>query len=383
MQNKKIFIVGLAFLGLFLIYYATSRGNTPYNYFNYFAQSLLKGRLDLVNSPHWLNELALFEEKKYLVYPPMPSILLLPFVKVFGVDFPQQFLAHALGAGITLLTYKLALNLEKSKQVAIWTCFTLGFGSIIWYMSSLGSAWVLGQLTAAFFIMLSLVETTAKKRPLIIGAFLGFAFLARLQTIFFIILVSALYLDKVPKNSKLIKIFLTTSLFVLLNFFYNYARFKTISNVAYKLIPGVLEEPWYQHGLFNVSYIPKHLKIIFTKLPNFKNTFPYITPSWGGLSIWITTPAFVFALRAKLRDKINLASWITIIPIALTAFMYGSTGFTQFGYRYAVDFYPALTLLIIRATDKPTKWHWTLSAIGFIVNLWGVLWINKFDWVGW
>lgn len=385
MKNiKRIVIPILAFLGLFLIYYSTSSGKTPYNYFNYFSQSLLNGKLDLENTPPWLNELAPFAGKKYLVYPPMPSVLLLPFVAIWGVEFPQQLITHALGAGVTLLTYKLALNMKKPKSVAIWASFTLGLGSIIWYASSIGSAWVLGQLTATFFILLALAESTDKKRPLLAGIFLGMAFLARLQTIFFVILLSILYLNKSPKKYNLIKLFAATGVFILINFIYNYARFGTISNVAYKLIPGVLEEPWYSEGLFSISYIPRHLKIVFTKLPITKPSHPYIYPSWGGLAIWFTTPAFVFALKAKLlKNKINLAAWATILLIALTSFMYGSTGFTQFGYRYAVDFYPALIFLLIRATNKPTRWHWTLSIIGFVVNLWGVLWINKFGWVGW
>jgi len=383
MFTKKTTAILFAFLGLFLIYYSTSAGNTPYNYFNYFAERLLVGELDLVNTPNWLNELAPFAGKKYLVYPPMPSVLLLPFVALWGVNFPQQFLAHTLGAGITLLTYKLALNLDKSKSTAAWISFTLGLGSIVWYMSSTGSAWVLGQLTASFFITLGLVEATDKKRPVLVGAFLGMAFLARLQTILFIILFSALYLNEQKKFNKIVKLFITTGLFVLINMAYNHARFGTITNIAYKLIPGVLEEPWYQEGLFSISYIPRHLKIVFTKLPKLQNTFPFFTPSWGGLAIWITTPAFIIALKAKLKNKTNLAAWGTIVTVATIAFMYGSTGFTQFGYRYAVDFYPALIFLMIQATDKPTKWYWILSIIGFVVNLWGVVWINKFGWVGW
>jgi uncharacterized membrane protein len=122
---------------------------------------------------------------------------------------------------------------------------------------------------------------------------------------------------------------------------------------------------------------------MFLKLPIILKDFPFIKPSWAGMAIWITTPAFIYALGARLKDKINILSWISILSVGLVNFSYGSTGFSQFGYRYAVDFYPFLILLTIRGVSKTgLKWHhWLLLFVSIMVNLWGVLWINKFGWV--
>jgi hypothetical protein len=78
-----------------------------------------------------------------------------------------------------------------------------------------------------------------------------------------------------------------------------------------------------------------------------------------------------------------LATWFSIILIALVIFSHGTTGFTQFGYRYAVDFYPLLVFLTIKgAVNLNSKYiHWVLLIMSIIVNLWGVIWINKFGWV--
>jgi hypothetical protein len=106
-------------------------------------------------------------------------------------------------------------------------------------------------------------------------------------------------------------------------------------------------------------------------------------PSWAGLSILITTPLFIYTLFNKLKDKLVLFTWISIIPIALVVLSHGTTGFAQFGYRFAVDFYPLFFLLIIKyfSKNKIETIHWVLLSVGILVNFWGVIFINKFGFV--
>jgi hypothetical protein len=113
------------------------------------------------------------------------------------------------------------------------------------------------------------------------------------------------------------------------------------------------------------------------------NRFPYLEPSWAGLAIWITTPAFIYTLFTNLKKWGVVLAWISISLIALVDFSHGSTGFAQFGYRFAVDFYPILTFLVVKSVSKTgLKWHhWLLLSVSILVNLWGVVWINKFGWV--
>ena len=101
------------------------------------------------------------------------------------------------------------------------------------------------------------------------------------------------------------------------------------------------------------------------------------------MAIWLTTPAFIYAFFAGIKNRLVIGCWITIILIAFVDFCHGTWGFAQFGYRYAVDFYPFLFLLTIKGIGDAVKWHHKILIIlGIIVNLWGVLWIHKFGWVG-
>jgi len=382
--GKKKFILPIfIFIITLVVYYLTSAEKTPYDYFTRLATSFLKGKYYLTQNPAWLNELIpAGNNKYYVVYPPMPAILSMPFVFILKDFFQQQYLAHLLGAGIVLLTINLSLKIKKDIKLALWSGILVGLGSIIWYLSTNGSSWYLGHLSSCFFLMASLNESFGKKRPFLVGALLGASYLSRLTTILSFPLF--LYLIKGGKRMKnIVKFALGIMPFLTFNFFYNFIRFGTIFDKGYLLIPGVLDEIWYEKGLFSLSYIPKHLKIIFASFPIFQKEFPFVIPSWAGLSIWITTPAFLYSLFSNIKEKVVKISWIVIILISLVIFSHGTTGFTQFGYRFAVDFYPFLFLLVIKSVTetglKPI--HYVLLAISIIVNLWGVTWINIFGWV--
>jgi 4-amino-4-deoxy-L-arabinose transferase-like glycosyltransferase len=372
-----------AFVFSFIIYFLTSAGKTPYDYFTRLSDSFLQGKTYLIQNPPWLSELIpAGSNKYYVVYPPMPAILAMPFRFIFGENFQQQYLAHLLGAGVVILTMLIAYTIKRDKKLIIWAGLLAGFGNIIWFLSSVGSSWYLSQIAAAFFLTAAILECLNKKPPLLVGLLFGAAFLSRIE-VFLLFPVFLYFLwgrDWVKNYFKLALGFLP---FILLNFSYNYTRFGVVWDKAYILIPGLLQEPWYQNGVLNIKNIPNHLKIIFTSLPLISRSPPFIRPSWAGLAIWITTPAFLYAFFAKIKEKVVKFSWLSILLISLFIFSHGTTGFTQFGYRFAVDFYPILLFLTIKGVARTgLKWHhWLLLFVSVLVNTWGVLWINKFGWV--
>ena len=380
-RNKKMMFIGLFFV-LFFLYIFTSEGNTPFNYFVRLADAFLNGRYWITENPPLLSELIPAEGGKfYILYPPMPALLVLPFVAFFGTSFPQQYVAHLVGAGLSVLVAQMALLLTRSKKIALWAGILCGAGSIVWYLSEVGSVWYLGQLSAAFFLTLAIVVLLSKGKPFLIGLFLGFAYLSRVHTIlslpFFIFATK-----KKMALKELVLMALPIVIIGILDSLYNLVRFGVPWNNGYFLIPGTLDEPWFAKGIMHPSYIIEDIKIAFLRLPNFYSSFPYIQPSWAGLAIWITTPAFVFSLFAKWKERIVKLAWLAILLIFLVVGFHGGTGFAQFGYRFAVDFYPFLFLLTIKGVYETglKKIHWLLLILGFVVNLWGVAWINK-GWV--
>lgn len=381
----RIYLILLS-LSLIAIYHLTSAGATSFDYFTRLADSFLKGIYWLTEQPSWLTELIpVAADKFYVVYPPMPAILSMFPRYIFGGLFEQQYLAHILGAGFALTMAAICMKITNSFIKSIWIFLLTGLGTIVWFLSSVGSSWYLGQISAVFFMSLAIYEGLNKKRTYLVGIMIGAAFLSRIETIICVILFLYLHSGK-DWFWSYFKLAIGIAPFMMFNFIYNYIRFGTIFDQAYFLLPAILNEtdkPWFVYGVANPIYILDNLKVMFWSFPKRIAEFPYIIPSWAGLSIWITTPAFIYTLFASLKDKIVRFSWIVILLISLVIFSHGGTGWAQFGYRFAVDFYPFLILLVIKAIEKRklTWHHWTLLSVSILVNLWGVLWINKFGWV--
>jgi hypothetical protein len=167
---------------------------------------------------------------------------------------------------------------------------------------------------------------------------------------------------------------------LVLNGVYNWIRFGTIADVANAWRPGILQEPWFEHGLFHPSYIARHLALLLAKLPVFVAHPPYLLVPWTGLAIWVSTPAFVCALSAP-RSRETAAAWLGIGAVLLVVFMYGNPGISQFGYRFAADIYPLLFLLTARGMrGRVSRLGAALIAASVLVNVWGVMW-QRFGWI--
>jgi hypothetical protein len=93
------------------------------------------------------------------------------------------------------------------------------------------------------------------------------AVLSRLQVVLAFPLILYLNWNQFKNIKKLFSFGLGMAFFGIVYGIYNYLRFGSFMETGYGLIPGVLSEPWFQNGLFNLKNIPNHLKIIFTAWP--------------------------------------------------------------------------------------------------------------------
>jgi len=380
-MRKKNLVLILIFLFVFFVYLLSSPGPTPYDYFTRLAFAFLHKRLYLLQNPPWLSELVPVKGKYYVVSPPMPAVLLLPFVAIFGPNFSQTLFSILIGSLNVLLTFSLLEKLGVGERIKFWLSLLFAFGTNHWYLASVGSSWYLAHICAVFFLLLALNETFGKKRPFLIGLFVGAAYWSHLPTIlslsFFLPFLS-------KKRPTAIKFFLGIAVFLLLNFAYNFVRFGTIFDIGYRLIPGLLQEPWYSKGVFHPSYIGRNLRLLLFKTPIFQSKPPFLLPSWYGMSLFLTTPAFLLIFKADWCEKLVQLAWLATLLILFPLLLYGGEGWTQFGYRRAMDFTPFLLILTAKGIGKEIRWyHKSLIILSILVNLWGVLWINKFGWVSW
>src|SRR6266498_432752 len=91
--EQPLFAFIVAFIAYFLL---STLGGSPFRvtrtaYFNYLADAFLHGQLYLRLLPKTVYDLSHFNGHYYLYWPPMPAIVLMPFVALFGVGFSDVF----------------------------------------------------------------------------------------------------------------------------------------------------------------------------------------------------------------------------------------------------------------------------------------------------
>jgi len=381
----------LIFISTLLVYFFSSPGETVYNYFSLLAFAFSKGNFYINIQPvaHLSELIPINVDKYYIPYAPMPAILLTPFTFLSKNLVGQTFFSIFSGALIGVVVFKIALIITKNKKQALFMSLFSSFGTNLWYMASIGSSWYFAQVVACLFLLLAILTKLKNKNSFLVGVFLGAAYLSRPHVIlslpFFIIF------NNTPRHPRSrvkpacagkhgMTILIGILPFMFFNFYYNFARFGVIWDKGYALIPGVLEEPWYEKGIFHWSYIPRHIQIIFFKLPDKILNFPYFKPSSEGMALWLTSPALIILFFSNFKKRIvklaSLATFLIFIPIS----MHGTAGFSQFGYRFAIDFYPFLFLIMAFALKKHgvKKEFLFLLAISILINFWGVVIFNFF-----
>lgn len=451
---------GAFFVLTFILYWCLGPQDTRYVNHLSQANSLLHGHLDLVPEySAFITEPALKDGKMYLQHGLGPALMLLPSVAVFGREgVNQTFVSVLLASACAPLVFWIVRTQTKDVLTQMWLVALFMFGTIFWFVGANGGVWFLSHTATIFFMLIAVYLTLGPRRPGLAAAAVGAAFLCRstvaLSFPFFLVMFSDLWLK--PDEGQgllrrvdprpLIEMAAGAVPFVLFAFVVNYLRFDNPLEGGYSFGEQVHQEElsWlYNHGVFHVSYISRHPPIIFEQMPLFIGEAPYIRPSWAGMAIWATTPAFFIALFARVRnrevitagvlglalmvfvlitramaegwdfgwgwggiefplglhllpiwlmvgvaigtgirvrDKLVIACWAAIVPIMIAIFLFAATGWTQFGYRYALDIYPFLLLLVVRAIGNDMRWyHKVLIGLSIAVNLWGIIWIYQFD----
>jgi len=405
-------LVPLALFAASLLVYGFVNNGRPVNldYFVPLADALLQGRLDVVEHPPWLNELVPHNGRFYVVYPPAPALLLVPFVAFFGPAFDQGGVSLLIGA----TNVALMAHLLERLGIRLWSWLVLAvlfaFGTIVWYSAQAGSSWHFAHVCAILFLLLAARDAIDGGPAWRMGLLLGLASISRLPVILaapFFLAAIAYHssshpavtrpfgaVDGPPARVNLADLDRTRFIRQVLLFaagligpvwlylIYNLARFGSMFTTGYDLIPGLLQEYQYRHGFFSYHNIGRNLFAMLLSAPRQVEGFPWIQPpSLGGLSILLTTPALLWAIRSRAPTWFNLGSWLAVGLIIIPVLLHADPGGVQFGYRYALDFTPILFLLAARSIgNRPSAEARIAIAISILVNVWG-MWAVHRQWL--
>jgi hypothetical protein len=390
-------IVGLGVVGVSAIlywlanrYFDAGRGD-----FFYLADAFLHGRTWLDVRPG-TNDVIISGGRFYVPFAPFPAIALMPVVAVLGAvraDQVESGINALLAAGGVGFCWMLLGRIEvRSHRDRLALVVLFGFSTQILWVTTRGGVWHTGHLMATILTLGCLIELWGHRRAWLIGLLAGAAFLTRAPLAFAIPFYALLLVDgpvswpdtwRAPGSGSVPWrrwIWLTLGVLPSIVFFfaYNEVRFGTPFESGYALatVPGFLEVLRGQ-GLFALVHVPMNLDYFLVHLPFVIPEFPYLRPDGLGLSVLITSPGLLFAVRANWRDP---RSWWLLgaaVLVLIPTLLYYGGGWLQYGYRYFLDSVPfvmALCGLAAVYQGRIGRGWLALIAFGTIVMAFGVYW---------
>jgi hypothetical protein len=177
--------------------------------------------------------------------------------------------------------------------------------------------------------------------------------------------------------------------FALVYIGYNLLRWGSPLDEGYtRLIQG---DVFFNHGLFSPLYLLRHLNAIVLQGPEIVPDTPFfLRPRYIGMSLLLTTPAFLWifaALREVRRDVAVAATGAAALFALLPDLLHGTVGFQQFGYRFSIDAQPFLVALALSGDGLfrgvwrrwPTILFAIATALALAVNIYATIAITRFD----
>ncbi|HUQ79243.1 MAG TPA: hypothetical protein VM427_10295 [Patescibacteria group bacterium] len=481
--------VGCALVAIALVVYNVSHPFRFYDHFEWQALAFLEGEA-AIRYPVGPSGMSLgnrfFQDvlpvattdgvaRGLVPFPPLPAVVLLPFVAVWGLATDGQLVFAILGGIDVGLAWWMVGRLPVRTWVRVAATLFFGFGTVFWYAAQIGTTWyqahvlAVGLALAAVAVALGADRRSAlreddleeddleenpsdrvagpsagrgsrrspsaivrafvpDRRQFLAGLLFGLACTSRLTVVF-----AAPFFLLVGGGGTWLRRGWSAGLG---------AGIPLVMLVVYNLVAtGHAFHPGYQHlyeleasfypGLnYNLDwliedprYLPQNLGIMLlntpvwmpTEVPSalglgdplctdarevrglFDLACPLVLPRDTGMSILLTSPAFLLAIPA-LRWGYGLSRLVTgaalaVLIVAVVNLMHFSQGWVQFGYRFSNDFVPWALLLVaigmervVAARKRGVAAVLGVALIGVLVaasvavNLWGTVWGDALGW---
>jgi hypothetical protein len=394
-RHRGFIVLTLLLVGAAMTYWLSARDfDSGRPDFFYLADALLHGRtwLEQALGPY---DIVVIGERVYVPFAPFAAFVLAPLVAVVG---PQAAIAgepvvnSLLAASGLALLWRLAGRLGvASTGDRVWLVILFGFSTATWWVTMRGGVWHTGQLMASILTFAGLLEAFGRRRAILLGLMAGAGFLTRAT------LLAALpywgwralperVRDRLPGDpGAAIRVAFPKAAWLLVGFapalvfalWYNAVRFGNPFESGYGIaaLPDFLEARR-QLGVFSLAHLSMNLEYFLWHLGQATATFPWFKPDGLGMSVLLTSPGLLLAVRADWRRRETIALGLTALLVLVPSLLYYGGGWWQFGYRYALDCFPFVMALCAMAAARHgigRGWK-ALILFGVAVNLYGVYW---------
>jgi hypothetical protein len=411
--------VGIALAVLALGIYLATRVDRYYDHFVWQAAAFLEGqaaiRYPVGSSPgsfgNWFFQDVLpvaatdGVPRGLIPFPPLPALVLVPFVAVWGLQTDDQTIFTVLAAIDVAICWWMVGRLRVAPVAQFVTTVFFAFGTVFWYAAQNVTTWYQAHVVAVGLTMLAVGlaigwdeadDEAGASRPrragidprgFAIGLLFGLATTARLTAILaapFFALVGPGGNWRRRGWSAGIGAAIPVGLLLAYNVVISGHVFHPAYDHLYQLEARAYVGLGYHAdwAAEDPRYIPQNLGIMLFSAPEllpdrmrdtlgtmdallctgpgvsrglFDVHCPLALPRDIGMSVLLTSPAYLLAIpafRVGRRRRLALAAATAIVLVTIANLMHFSQGWVQFGYRFSNDIVPFVLLLVALGIDR-------------------------------
>jgi hypothetical protein len=334
----------------------------------------------------------------FMSFPPFPTVLMLPGAAIggrAGNDVIPTLLVAALILPLAFGTLRRLAQAKLSQRAVgddLWLVATLAFGSVLFFSAVQGKVWYTAHVVGVALALGYAWAAIEAKHPILAGLALGAAALTRTAMAFMVILFvceawrihggrTAWRDDRAALlrglGRSLLRFGAPVVVFAIAGMAYNLVRFGSPTEFGHTYLEVRQQAQIEQFGLASYHYLARNLAVAFTLLPELSARPPYLQISGHGLAIWLTTPILLTLLWPRERNPLHRPLWLCVLAVALPSLLYQNSGWVQFGYRFSLDYF-VLLILLLAIGGRPLTWLGKLLIIaGIVINLFGALTFDR------
>jgi hypothetical protein len=369
---------------VFTVYVAaTPRTSTAYRHFVYMASAFLHGHVDLRGVPEYYHDVIHVGGRVYAPFPPVPALLLMPVVAWQGDRTDQGRIGQILAATAVAVFVVGLRRLEFPLAVRLFCGAALAFGSVLWPATAIGTTWFFAQVVVVLATAVIVWDLAGEARPVVLGIAIVAAWLTRLNLVAAVPVLAVLIWRRHNTLRSVAGFALVNAAGLAIYLGYNYMRFGSPLQGGYILLSmaPVNAEAASRWGFFNVRFIPEQLYAMFLRMPEFIRRPPFLKPSPWGMSLLLTSPVVLRLFFPQTGRRGWLPWTVLVLSLAVPMLPYFSVGWVQFGYRYSLDWWVfVLVLLAYSIGGRPRAADYALMAASVAMNGLGVYWVRALGW---
>lgn len=382
-----IIVITSVLLYLFLMCWLTGYGPLKQNVYNSYAlqaDSWRQGRLDLGQDYPYL-ELAVYNGKYYVSFPPFPSYILFPLTFIFGSNTPDALLMWFISLLSAGYLYRLALQFRLSEPLSALTTLTVILGSNATFNMLNPGAWFFAQNLCFLLAVMTIYYASNGKGGWALFFWACSVGCRPMQIFFLPVVLLILYIGEKKKSPELSgkkivsnKIYwgIPAGCVALTYMVLNYLRFGSIIEFGHNYLPEFIRA---EHGQFSVKYMSENLKSLLHFF-QFDESGKIVIDHFGNLSFMLVSPCVIFAILTLLACILKKEYRIVIFQSGIIAcaiaylavtIMHKTMGGWHFGNRYANDILPWIylaTVLGLSRVEKLGKYQIPIAVFGLCLN---------------